>query len=145
MRILKRLLLALVAGAWVVPNVYAQIGLSFGSGVGQTTLTWTPSSTYTNGSAMTLANQRVYISTLQGGCNNLPNGGAIECVPVGDVSPADAAVVVDGLLNGTYYFWVTAFDGAGTESAASNEAVWVVDIVGNVLTPAAVTDLAAGS
>lgn len=146
-RVLKMAAVVLVALPWLCPEfVAAQAGaiLTVGSGTGQTTLSWVPATTYTDGSALTLANQRVYYSVVSGACNNLPNGGAVECLSAGDVSPALSGSVVTGLLNGTYFFWVTQLDAVGVESMASNEASWTVDIPGNVLTPSPATGLTAG-
>jgi hypothetical protein len=81
---------------------------------GAATLTWTPPSTNTDGSALTdLAGYRIYWGTAQNG--PYPNS---EVVP----SNAGATAVIDQLTPATWYFVVTAYDVSGNESVYSNVA-----------------------
>lgn len=80
---------------------------------GAATLTWTPPSTNTDGSALTdLANYRIYWGTAQ---NNYPNS---KTVPMS----AGSTAIVDQLTPATWYFVVTAVDTSGNESSYSNPA-----------------------
>lgn len=78
---------------------------------GDATLSWSAPTTYTNGATMTdLAGFRVYYGTATRSYS--------DNVDVGKVS----TYKISNLPNGTYYFAVTAYNTAGTESAYSNEA-----------------------
>lgn len=78
---------------------------------GTASLTWTPPTTYEDGSAMTVAGHNVYMDSGNG------------FVKVGTISnPSVADFVVQNLAPGTYTFAVTAFDANGMESAFSNQA-----------------------
>jgi hypothetical protein len=75
-------------------------------------LTWQPPTTYTDGSTLQIAGYRVYWGTSQ---NNLNNSVSLQG---GGLS----SYVVDQLTPGTWYFAVSALDGAQLESSMSNVA-----------------------
>ena len=103
-------------------------------GQGSATLTWTPASTYTNGSAMTLAAQNIYMTTVQGACVTSilqPNAGP-ACQLRATVGAGISSYVVDGLFNGTWYFTADSVDDIGNTSFSSNEASKLINIVGNL-------------
>ncbi|WP_162605199.1 fibronectin type III domain-containing protein [Geomonas oryzae] len=76
----------------------------------QTTLSWSAPATYADGSAMTVSGYKVYQGTAKGAYTG--------SVDVGN----QTSYTLSNLVNGsTYYFAVTAYDGAKTESAYSNE------------------------
>ena len=77
---------------------------------GAATLTWTPPTTYTDGSALAVAGYRIYWGTSQ---NNYTNSKTLS-------GPGFTSTVIDQLTPATYYFVVTAFDGNNMESAYSN-------------------------
>jgi hypothetical protein len=80
---------------------------------GSATLTWTPPTQNTDGSALTnLSGYRVYWGTSQ---NNLTNSVTVN-------NPGLATYVVDQLTPATWHFAVTALNSAGTESTQSNVA-----------------------
>ena len=79
---------------------------------GAATITWTPPTTYTDGSALTVAGYRIYWGTAQ---NNYPNAKTLN-------GAGFTSAVIDQLTPATYYFVVTTFDGAGMESAYSQAA-----------------------
>jgi hypothetical protein len=80
---------------------------------GAATLTWTPPSTKTDGSALTdLASYRIYCGTSQN------NYSSCKVVP----SSAGSTAIVEQLTPATWYFVVTAVDSSGNESAYSNAA-----------------------
>jgi len=79
---------------------------------GAATITWTPPTTYTDGSALTVAGYRIYWGTAQ---NNYPNSKTLS-------GAGFTSAVIDQLTPATYYFVVTTFDGAGMESAYSQAA-----------------------
>ena len=84
---------------------------------GAATLTWTPPTQNTDGSALTnLAGYRIYWGTSQ---NNYPHSQTLN-------GPGFSSFVVDQLTPATWYFVVTAFDSAGNESAYSNVATKTV-------------------
>ncbi|WP_162604829.1 fibronectin type III domain-containing protein [Geomonas ferrireducens] len=76
----------------------------------QTTLSWSAPSTYADGTAMTVNGYKVYQGTAKGSYT--------QSVDVGNQTSYTLANLVNG---STYYFAVTAYDGAKTESAYSNE------------------------
>lgn len=80
---------------------------------GTASLSWTPPTRNTNGSALTnLAGYRIYYGTSS---NALTQQIQIS-------NPGVASYVVQGLRSGTYYFAVRAYNSAGAESALSNVA-----------------------
>ena len=84
---------------------------------GSVTLSWTPPSENTDGSALTdLAGHKIYWGTIPG---SYPNSVTINN---GSVS----TFVVENLLPGTYEFVATSFNTSGIESGYSNPATKVV-------------------
>ena len=82
-------------------------------GTGSATLTWQPPTQNTDGSALTnLAGYKVYWGTSLG---TYPNSVTLS-------NPGLATYVLGNLVSGTYFFVVTSFTTAGTESARSNSA-----------------------
>jgi hypothetical protein len=80
---------------------------------GSATLSWTPPTQNTDGSALTnLAGYKVYWGPVAG---TYPNSVTLN-------SPGLSSYVVTGLLPGTYVFVVTAVNASGTESQFSNAA-----------------------
>ena len=81
----------------------------------EATLTWTPPTQNTDGSALTdLAGYRIYYGTASG---------TYTLGPIDVADPTAVEYVVTGLNNDTtYYFVATSYNSAGTESAYSNEA-----------------------
>jgi hypothetical protein len=78
---------------------------------GSATLSWTPPTQNTDGSALTdLAGYKVYWGPAQG---TYPNSVALN-------SPGLSSYVVTGLIPGTYFFVVTAVNSSGLESQFSN-------------------------
>ena len=78
---------------------------------GVATLSWTPPTTNTDGSALTnLAGYRIYYGT--------SSNALTQVVQVGNASVN--RYVLDGLARGTWYFAVRAYNTAGVESANSN-------------------------
>jgi hypothetical protein len=78
---------------------------------GSATLTWTPPTTNTDGSALTdLAGYKVYWGTTQG---TYPNSASVP----GGVGVT--TYMVQNLVSGTYFFVATAVNLAGAESAFS--------------------------
>lgn len=91
---------------------------------GEATLSWSAPTTYTNGSTMTdLAGFKVYYGTAPGAYTQTIDAGKV------------GTYKVSSLGNGTYYFAVTAYNAAGTESAYSNEVSKSVmnDVTGPVI------------
>jgi hypothetical protein len=77
---------------------------------GSATLTWTPPTQNTDGSALTdLAGYKIYWGTTQG---SYPNSVTLT-------NPGLTSYVVTDLVPGTYFFVATALNSAGTESAFS--------------------------
>ncbi len=76
----------------------------------QTTLSWSAPATYADGTAMTVNGYKVYQGTAKGAYT--------QSVDVGNQTSYTLANLVNG---STYYFAITAYDGAKTESAYSNE------------------------
>lgn len=75
----------------------------------QTTLSWSAPATYSDGTAMAVSGYKVYQGTAKGAYT--------DSVDVGN----QTSYTLSNLVNGsTYYFAVTAYDGAKTESAYSN-------------------------
>ncbi len=80
---------------------------------GTATLSWTPPTRRTDGSALTnLAGYRAYWGTSRG---SYPNSAQID-------NPGVTTYVVEDLTPGTWYFVVTAIDSNGRESPESNSA-----------------------
>jgi hypothetical protein len=80
---------------------------------GSATLSWTPPTTNTDGSALTnLAGYRVRWGTSAG---NYTSSVTLN-------NPGLSSYVVGSLVSGTYYFVVTALNSAGVESQSSNMA-----------------------
>lgn len=82
-----------------------------GSNNGSATLSWTPPTTLTNGSALTnLAGYRIYYGTSAGNLSRTVqvNSAGMTRYVLNDLSPA------------TYYFAVRAYTSSGSESEASN-------------------------
>ncbi len=78
---------------------------------GSATLTWNPPTTNTDGTSLTdLAGYKVYYGTSSGGYTSVITVGNVTTYVIGNLAP------------GTYYFAVTAYDSAGTESTYSNQA-----------------------
>ena len=90
----------------------------FQAALGSMTISWTPPSQNTDGSALTnLAGYRIYYGETPG---NYPN--RIDITTTGI-----SAHVVDNLLPKTYYVVATSVNSAGIESAYSNMAIKTVD------------------
>ncbi len=86
--------------------------------LGSMTLSWTPPTENTDGSALTdLAGYRFYYGTTAG---NYPKVAEFE-------NPGLSTVVIENLVPDTYYVVATAINTAGVESPYSNEAVKVVE------------------
>jgi hypothetical protein len=84
-----------------------------GTATGSATLMWTPPTQNTDGSPLTnLVGYKVYWGTSQG---NLNNSATLN-------NPGLASYVVDQLTPATWYFSLTAVNGAGVESSFSNTA-----------------------
>jgi hypothetical protein len=79
---------------------------------GAATISWTPPTTYTDGSALTVAGYHIYWGTAQ---NNYTSSKTLT-------GAGFTSAVIDQLTPATYYFVVTTFDGTGSESAYSNVA-----------------------
>jgi hypothetical protein len=82
-----------------------------GTAAGAATLTWTPPTTYTDGSPLTVAGYKVHWGMSPG---QYPN---TKSLPAGVASD-----VITPLGSGTWYFVVTALDSGNVESAFSNMA-----------------------
>lgn len=81
-----------------------------GAGAGTAELTWTAPTTNTDGSALTdLAGFRIHYGTNPGNYT--------ASIDAGDVT----RYILTGLADRAYYFVVTAYNSAGTESGNSNE------------------------
>jgi hypothetical protein len=84
-----------------------------GTATGSATLMWTPPTQNTDGSPLTnLVGYKVYWGTSQG---NLNNSATLN-------NPGIASYVVEQLTPATWYFSLTAVNGAGVESSFSNTA-----------------------
>lgn len=82
-----------------------------GSGSGSADVTWTPPTTYTNGSTLTnLAGYDIYYGTSPTSLNQ-----KVQVTNVGVTN-----YVVGGLTSGTWYFAVSAYTTTGAESNASS-------------------------
>ena len=80
---------------------------------GSATLSWTPPTTNTDGSPLTnLAGYKIYWGTAPG---SYPSSVTVNNAGI-------SSYVVGNLVPNTYYFAVTAFNTAGTESVLSNSA-----------------------
>ena len=78
---------------------------------GRATLTWQPPTERTDGSTLSsLSGYRIYYGTSQGSYTNTANV----------TNPGLTSYVIENLANGTWYFVMTAVDGAGLESARTN-------------------------
>lgn len=78
---------------------------------GSATLTWQPPTERTDGSTLSsLSGYRIYYGTSQGSYTNTANV----------TNPGLTSYVIENLANGTWYFVMTAVDGAGLESARTN-------------------------
>lgn len=87
------------------------------SALGSATLSWSPPSENTDGSALVdLAGYKLYFGTEPG---TYPNQVTVD-------NPGLTTYVVDNLVPDTYYFVSTAFNSDGLESSYSNEAVAMV-------------------
>ncbi|WP_136513127.1 fibronectin type III domain-containing protein [Geomonas edaphica] len=76
----------------------------------QSTLSWSAPATYSDGTSMAVSGYKVYQGTAKGAYT--------DSVDVGNLT----SYTLSNLVNGsTYYFAITAYDGAKTESAYSNE------------------------
>jgi hypothetical protein len=91
----------------------APFSISVGSGSSSSiTLTWTPPSRNTDGTALTdLAGYVVYYS----------DGSGADNASIRIENPGISAFVVEGLSPGTYSVFVTAYNADGVESAYSNQ------------------------
>jgi hypothetical protein len=84
---------------------------------GAATLTWTPPTMNTDGTALTdLAGYRIYWGTAQ---NNYSNSKTLN-------GPGFSSAVIDQLTPATWFFVVTTLDASGNESAYSNVATKTV-------------------
>jgi hypothetical protein len=84
-----------------------------GTATGSATLTWTPPTQNTDGTALTtLSGYKVYWGPAQ---NNYPNSVTLN-------NPGLSSYVAGSLVPGTYYFTVTALSSSGEESTFSNVA-----------------------
>lgn len=78
---------------------------------GSATLTWQPPTERTDGSTLSnLSGYRIYYGTSQG---NYSNTASVT-------NPGLTSYVIENLAGGTWYFVMTAVDGAGLESARTN-------------------------
>lgn len=78
---------------------------------GSATLSWSPPTARTDGTALTnLAGYRIHYGTSSG---SYPNSITID-------NPGITTYVVENLTSGTYYFAMSAFDSAGVESSRTN-------------------------
>ena len=80
-------------------------------GTGTTSLSWTPPTTYEDGSTLVLAGHYIYMDSGNG------------YVKIGTLTnPSISDYLVQNLATGTYSFVVTAFDAQGIESTFSSSA-----------------------
>ncbi|MGE0581103.1 MAG: putative Ig domain-containing protein [Steroidobacteraceae bacterium] len=78
---------------------------------GSATLTWQPPTERTDGTNLSgLSGYRIYYGTSQGNYSNTANV----------TNPGLTSYVIENLASGTWYFVMTALDGAGLESARTN-------------------------
>ncbi len=90
-----------------------------GTATGSATISWTPVNAYTDGSPLDPAGYRVYARKVPGGYTtviNIPNMRG----------PGSTIYTFDNLVQGTYYFAVTAYDNTGVESNMSAEMSWTI-------------------
>lgn len=88
-------------------------------GLGTATLSWTPPTQNTDGTALTnLAGYRIVYSTSASALGDPMDALTKQLQVVGNVS----SYVIEGLTAGTWYFAVKAFNSAGVESVLSNVA-----------------------
>ena len=80
-----------------------------GAGTGSTSLLWDPADSYTDGSFMVLANQRIYAARDANVlCGVPPDIGSF--VLVASVDAGVASYVYSGQFNGSWYFFATSID-----------------------------------
>lgn len=79
--------------------------------VGTSTLSWTAVTTNVDGTAATITEYRIYRSSV----DSVGPYTQIDSVPGGTVNYSDS-----GLFNGQYFYYVTAVNSYGNESAPSN-------------------------
>jgi hypothetical protein len=85
---------------------------------GTATLSWTPPTTRTDGTALTnLASYRVYYGT----------SSSALTTRIDVANPGLSSYVVSNLAAGTWYFAVTALDSTGAESTQSNVATLTIN------------------
>jgi len=100
------------------------------SGTGATILTWTPATSYTDGTFMVLAEQRVYAArTATTVCGVSPAIADFE--QIGSVEPGIASVTFGSLWNGGWYYYATSVDVFGNESDPSNVVCNSINITRN--------------
>jgi len=107
---------------------------AYAAGQGSTGLLWTPASSYTDGSFMVLASQRIYAardSNVQ--CGAPPALTAFE--QVSSVAPGIASFIMGAQYNGGWYFYATSVDTFGNESDPSDIVCNSINIAGNWLPP----------
>ena len=100
------------------------------AGTGSTSLLWDPADSYTDGSFMVLANQRIYAArdaNVQ--CGTAPDIGSF--VLIASVEAGIASYVYGSQYNGAWYFYATSIDVFGNESDPSNIACNSINITGN--------------
>ena len=78
--------------------------------LGSATLTWTPPTTYTDGSALILAGYKIYWGQ---DAQNMSNSADLN-------TPGTDTYIVEDLTPATWYFAVSVVDTAGVESELSN-------------------------
>lgn len=81
----------------------------FTGGTGTAVLSWSPPSTNTDGSPVSLTGFNIYVGTSPGNLR-----------PIRMVGATETTTVVNGLLPGTYFFAVAAISTTGAQSALSN-------------------------
>jgi len=84
--------------------------------VGRATLSWTPPTLRSDGSALSLSGYRIYYGNTPNAFNN------VITVPTVGVT----TYVVENLGTGTWYFTISAVDTAGVESVPSNSATLTI-------------------
>lgn len=111
---MKKLFIALSVA---VAMICLSPGLPLAAKVPTVTLTWTAPTTNTDGTPLTdLAGYKLYYGKVSGTYTSV-------ITIVGNVT----TYTVTGLLDGTYYFVVTAYDAVGNESAYSNQVSYTID------------------
>ena len=102
-------LLTILAGCGSSGGGDSTAASGFTGGTGTAVLSWSPPSTNTDGSPVSLTGFNIYVGTSP---SNLQ--------PVLMVSAVETVTVLNGLPPGTYFFAVTAISNTGAESALSN-------------------------